>query len=104
MSEKIIKKISQNHEYELMVAKRNKTSFIFLGAVMLIYFGFIFTLAFNKPFFYEQLNGSVITVGVPIGVSVIFITMFLTIVYGTVYSKSLDEKRKQILKEVKNNG
>lgn len=102
MSERLIKKISRNENYEKMVKSRNRTSFIYLTLVILLYFGFIFTLAFNKTFFYQQLGESVITYGVPIGVGVIWGTMILTIIYGTIVSGKLDEKKAQILKEVKN--
>lgn len=61
---------------------RNRISLILTVITLVIYYGFIFLLAFNKPFFGKTISeGSSITIGMPIGIGVIVASWILTGIY-----------------------
>ena len=46
--------------------------------MMLVYYGFILLVAFNKPFLSQRLGEGVMTVGIPLGFGVIVFTVVIT--------------------------
>ena len=49
--------------------------------MMVVYYGFIMLVAFNKPFLSQKLGDGVMTVGIPIGFGVIVFTVIITAFY-----------------------
>lgn len=95
-------RIGKSLEYRAMVKWRNLASFSFLAVIIILYFGFILTIAIDKSVLYNQLSGGVITIGIPLGVGIIISTVLLSIVFTLTIGKSMDAKKKQILKEIQN--
>ncbi len=56
---------------------------------LLLYFGFVALIAFNKPFLASKLSGA-ITVGIPIAVGTIFFSWVLTGIYIRWANKKYD--------------
>ena len=46
--------------------------------MMVVYYGFILLVAFDKPFLSQQLGDGVTTIGMPIGFGVIVFTIVIT--------------------------
>jgi len=69
--------------------------------MLIIYFGFILLVAFNKEFLAGKI-GEYITIGLPIGIGVIVFAWLLTGVYiwwaNNKYDRLVKEFRNQILK------
>ena len=67
-------------------------------AGMVVYFGFILLVAFNKPFLAQKLGAGVTTVGMPLGVAVIVFTIIITWVYVRRANNEFDALNEQIVK------
>jgi uncharacterized membrane protein (DUF485 family) len=68
-------------EFRAMAEAKNRISTILTIVTLVIYFGFIFLVAFNKDFFGWKLPGTRITAGMPLGVGVIIASWILTGLY-----------------------
>ena len=82
MYSEIYKKIDADPVFHQLVKKRRSFA-LKLSAVMLgIYFAFILTIAYAPSVFGTALfEGSVTTIGIPVGVAVIFSAFILTGIY-----------------------
>jgi uncharacterized membrane protein (DUF485 family) len=64
--------IKSNPKYHELVSKRSKFAWTLSVVMLVIYYGFILIIAFDKQFMATPLwSGSVTTVGIPIGIGVI---------------------------------
>jgi len=102
MQQDIVDKVKNNPKYQELVSKR--TSFVWiLSAIMLaIYYGFILTIAFAPQVLGTKLSeGSVITIGIPIGVIIIISAFILTGIYVYRANGYFDTLTKQIKEELK---
>ena len=82
-----------------MRAKRNRLG-VFLTILMLIvYYGYIALIAFNKPFLAQPIGAGVTSVGIPIGMGVIIFTIVITGIYVRRANGEFDTLTKEILKD-----
>ena len=58
---------------------RNKI--LFTVAMLVVYYGFILLVAFDKSFLATRLGDGVTTIGMPIGLAVIVFTVIITAIY-----------------------
>ncbi|OAN54570.1 hypothetical protein A6A04_11625, partial [Paramagnetospirillum marisnigri] len=74
--------IRNNPKFAELVRKRTAFSWFLSAIILVIYFGFIAIIAFNKAWLGTPLSASgVTTVGFPIGVGVILSAIALTGIY-----------------------
>ncbi|KIM08640.1 MAG: membrane protein [Sulfurovum sp. FS08-3] len=82
MKQETIQKIINNPDYQELVKKRGSFSINLSIAMLVIYFAFILTIAFDPSLLATPLSeGSVTTVGIPIGILVIISAFVLTGIY-----------------------
>jgi uncharacterized membrane protein (DUF485 family) len=82
MSTKSVQQILEDPEFLKLVRQKNAVSLILTVVQLVIYFGFIGLIAYNKPYLATKIaDGSAITVGIPIAVGVIIVSWLLTGVY-----------------------
>jgi len=78
----IYDKIKADPEFQALIKKRQKFSLILTSVILLMYFSFILTIAYAPSLFAVPLNqDSVTTVGIPVGIGIIFFSFLLTGVY-----------------------
>jgi uncharacterized membrane protein (DUF485 family) len=69
--------------------------------MLVIYYGFILIVAFNKEFLGQPLSaGSITTVGIPIGLGVIISAFVLTGIYVRRANSEFDRMTREIKEEV----
>ena len=74
--------ILDDPEFKKLVKQKNSISTILTIVELVLYFGFIALIAYNKPFLAQKMSeGSAITIGIPIAVGVIFLSWILTGIY-----------------------
>ena len=74
--------ILDDPEFKKLVRQKNLISTVLTIVELVLYFGFIALIAYNKPFLAQKLSeGSAITIGIPIAVGVIFFSWVLTGIY-----------------------
>jgi uncharacterized membrane protein (DUF485 family) len=82
MSPKSAHQILDDPEFLKLMRQKNTISTILTIVELVLYFGFIALIAYNKPFLAQKLSdGSAITVGIPIAVGVIILSWILTGIY-----------------------
>lgn len=78
----IYDQVKADPEFVALVKRRRKFSLLLTAIILTVYFGFILTIAYAPSIFATALwKGSVTTLGIPVGVGVIFIAFILTGIY-----------------------
>mgnify|MGYP000550024017 FL=1 len=99
MSDPMVQKIQSHPKYLELRTKRNRLG-IFLTALMLIvYYGYIALIAFDKKFLAQPIGTGVTTLGIPIGMAVIVFTVIITGIYVRRANGEFDTLTKEILKD-----
>ena len=97
-----IQSILNSGKFKALVRKRVSVSVTLTIVMLLVYFGFILTIAFNKEFLATKI-GEHITIGLPIGIGIIVFAWVLTGIYtwwaNGSYDKSVRELKKQIMNQ-----
>jgi uncharacterized membrane protein (DUF485 family) len=82
MAPKTVHQILEDPEFLSLVRQKNAISIILTIVQLVLYFGFIGLVAYDKPYLGTKLStGSSITVGIPIAVGVIILSWILTGIY-----------------------
>ena len=100
MQQDLVHAIKSNPKYHELVSKRKSFATILAVVMLLIYYGFILIIAFNKAFLAQPLSaGSVTTVGIPIGLGVIISAFILTGIYVFRANSEFDRLTREIKEE-----
>jgi uncharacterized membrane protein (DUF485 family) len=95
-----VKEILNSEEFKNLVKKRLMVSLSLTAIMLVVYFGFILSIAFYKEFLSIKI-GEHITLGLPIGIGIIIFAWILTGVYtrwaNQKYDKSVRKLRNEIL-------
>lgn len=103
MNKELVDKIKANPDYQKLVTKRSGFAIKLSIAMLVVYFTFILTIAFNPSALGTPLSAdSVTTIGIPIGIAIILFAIILTGIYTKRANGEFDNlsnKIKQSLKE-----
>ncbi len=99
MSDSIVAKIQANPKYHALRRKRNAFGWTLSVLMLLVYFGYIALIAFNKPFLAQPIGNGVTTLGIPIGMGVIIFTILITGLYVRRANSEYDDLTAEILQE-----
>jgi uncharacterized membrane protein (DUF485 family) len=100
MSELSSNKIQSNPKYHKLVAQRDSLAWTLSALVLIMYFGFILLVAFGADFITQPIaEGSVIPIGMPLGVGVIFFSCVLTGIYVYRANTTFDTLIHEIIQE-----
>jgi len=97
----VSRKIAHDPKFHELVRKRTSFAWTLSAIMMVIYFGFIFLIAYGKSFLGMSLAGGVITIGLPIGVCVILSAIVLTGIYVRRANGEFDELNRQIIEDAR---
>ncbi|HPI60714.1 DUF485 domain-containing protein [Zoogloea sp.] len=92
-------RIRANPKYQELVSKRNSYGWIMTALMMIVYYGYILLVAFNKDFLAQKTGAGVMSVGIPIGVGVILFTIIITGIYIRRANTEFDDLKAQVIKE-----
>ena len=81
MSDPVVTKIQSNPKYLELRRKRNRFGWWLTALMMVVYYGYIALIAFDKPFLAQPIGAGVTTIGIPIGLGVIIFTVAITGIY-----------------------
>ena len=99
MSDSIAAKIEANPKYHELRRKRNVFGWSLTVMMLVVYFGYIALIAFNKPFLAQPIGSGVTTIGIPIGLGVIIFTIVITGIYVRRANGEYDRLTAEILEE-----
>jgi uncharacterized membrane protein (DUF485 family) len=100
MAQETWERIRSNPKFQAFVSKRNNYSIVMSILMIIAYYGYILLVAFDKPFLAKKLSeGTVMSIGIPMGVGVILITIVLTWIYVRRANTEFDAEAEAIIKE-----
>lgn len=99
MENDLAKKIAANPKYQKLVGTRSSFGWILTAIMMVVYYGYIAIIAFNKEVLAARLGEGVMTVGIPVGLGVIFFTVLITGFYVRRANSEFDQLTREIVEE-----
>ncbi|OQW90984.1 MAG: hypothetical protein BWK79_18155 [Beggiatoa sp. IS2] len=105
MEQGIVAKVRNNPKYQQLVKKRSAFAWTLSAIICLIYYGFILVIAFKEKIGNvlgtPLSEGSITTIGIPIGVLVILSAFLLTGIYVWRANSEFDRLTREIKDEVR---
>lgn len=93
-------RLRDNPKFKKLVGTRNTYSIGMTIAMMVVYFGFILLVAFNKEFLAQKVGAGLVTsIGIPIGVAVLLFTIIITGLYVRRSNTEFDSLKEDLIKE-----
>ena len=100
MTDPVVEKIQRHPKYQELRARRNPLGIVLTILMLVVYFGYISLIAFNKPFLAQPIGAGVTSLGVPIGMGVIVFTIAITVFYVRIANNKFDALTEEIMKDV----
>ena len=101
MQDDIVQKIKSDPNYHQLVRVRSRFGWWLTASVMVVYYGYILLIAFDKEFLASKTGTGVMTWGMPIGLFVILFTVLVTGIYVRRANKQFDDLTNAIHQRVK---
>jgi len=98
MEDDVVQRIVNNPQYQELKVKRSRFGWWLTLAMMVVYYGFILLVAFDKEFLAQKLGSGVMTLGIPIGFGVIVFTVVITAIYVRRANSEFDQLTAAITK------
>ena len=99
MSDPVIAKIQSHPKYQELRSKRNSFGWLLTILMLVVYYGYIALIAFDKSFLAKPLGNGVTTLGIPLGMGVIIFTIVITGIYVQRANNEYDALTAEILKD-----
>lgn len=99
MSDSIVAKIQANPRYRELKRKRDVFGWTLAVLMLVVYYGYVGLIAFDKELLAQRLGSGVTTLGIPIALFVILFTVAITLFYIRRANNEFDRLTAQILKE-----
>jgi len=100
MQDDLIQRVVSHPKYQELKAKRSSFGWTLTWAMMIVYYGFIGLIAFDKSFLAQKMGSGVTTIGIPIGFGVIVFTVIITAIYVRRANNEYDDLTAEITKAV----
>jgi uncharacterized membrane protein (DUF485 family) len=100
MEEDLVQKIKANPKYQKLVAMRSRFGWTLAVMMLVVFYGYILLIAFDKELLAQKIGSGVMTWGIPIGLFVIVFTVVITGVYVQRANQVFDNLTAEIRKEV----
>ena len=99
MIDPMVARIEANPNYQALKRKRNGLGWLLTVLMLLVYYGFIGLIAFDKEFLAKPIGAGVTTLGIPIAFGVIVFTIIITGLYVRRANGEYDRLTADILKD-----
>ena len=101
LSKEAIEHIKHNPKYQTLVAKRSRFAWTLSIIMLVVYYAFILTIAFDPGLLGTPLNeGEVMTVGIPVGIAIIVVAFALTGIYVRRANGEFDDLSREVKAEL----
>ena len=100
MSGDVVSRVKANPKFAELIAKRNKYSWTLAILMLVIYYGFILLVAFDKQFLAIKI-GATITLAFPIGLGVILAAIIITGLYVLRANNVYDPMTRSIVEDAR---
>lgn len=100
MSDPIVDKIQSHPKYKELRAKRNPLGVTLTILMLIVYYGYVGLIAFDKELLARPIGEGVTTLGIPLGIGVILFTIAITVYYVYMANNKFDAMTEDLLKDV----
>lgn len=101
MNKELVDRIKNNPKYTELITKRSSFAAKLAIFVLVVYYGFVLLIAFNKEFFATKIGDGVMTIGWPIGAAIIVLAFITTLIYVIRANGEFEELEMAIKNDVK---
>ena len=98
-ADSVVERIQRNPKYLELKSKRNRFGWTLAILMLIVYYGYIGLIAFDKAFLAQPMGGGVTTIGIPIGMAVIVFTVVITGIYVQRANSEYVRLTREILEE-----
>ena len=99
MNDPVVARIEANPKYHELKRKRGSFGWLLTFLMLLVYYGYIGLIAFDKDLLARPLGAGVTTLGIPIGLGVIAFTVIITGLYVRRANDEYDRLTAEILED-----
>ncbi|KMZ13688.1 putative membrane protein, clustering with ActP [Candidatus Burkholderia humilis] len=99
MDSKVVEKIKASAAYRELVQKRSRLGWTLTALVLIVYYGYVLLIAFDKDLLASKMGACMMTWGMPIGLFVIVFTVVITGLYVRHANSTYDDLTDQIKRE-----
>ncbi|MFG1319018.1 DUF485 domain-containing protein [Xanthobacter autotrophicus] len=100
MDASLAARIAADPNYQKLKATRSRFGWTLTFAMLVVYYGFILLIAFDKAVLAARIGSGVMTWGIPIGFGVIVFTILITAVYVRRANSEFDDLSEKIKQQV----
>lgn len=91
MEEDLVQRIKADPNYQQLTSSRSTYSWTLAALMLVVYYGYILLIAFNKELLSAKTGAGVMTWGIPIGLFVIVFTVVITGIYVRRANSAFDD-------------
>lgn len=99
MREDLAERIASDPEYVELKSRRARFGWMLTILMLIVYYGFILLVAFDKALLARPIGDYVTTWGMPVGLAVIVFTIVITGIYVRRANGEFDERTERIVRE-----
>lgn len=96
MEQNIAERIAANPTYQRLKNTRSRFGWTLTLAMLVVYYGYILLIAFDKDLLAARIGEGAMTWGIPIGFGVIIFTIIITGIYVRRANREFDELNDRI--------
>jgi uncharacterized membrane protein (DUF485 family) len=99
METPLTERISADPNYQALKSRRSSFGWSLTIAMLVVYYGFILLIAFQKGLLAARIGDNVMTWGIPIGFGVIIFTILITGIYVRRANSEFDDLSEKVKRE-----
>ncbi|TPE46838.1 DUF485 domain-containing protein [Amaricoccus solimangrovi] len=99
MEASLAERIAADPNYQKLKSERSRFGWTLTIAMLVVYYGFVLLIAFDKDVLAARMGSGVMTWGIPIGFGVIIFTILVTGIYVRRANSEFDELSEKIKRE-----
>ena len=99
MSDPMVERIQRNPKYQQLKRTRSRYGWTLAILMLVVYYGYIGLIAFDKEFLAKPMGAGVTTIGIPIGMAVIVFSIVITGLYVRRANGEFDRLTREIIEE-----
>lgn len=100
MTKEQIEQVKNNPKYQKLVSERSRFAWTLSIVMLVVYYAFIMTIAFSPETLGTKIGSGVMTLGIPVGIAIIFISFILAGIYVRRANGEFDQLTKEIREEL----
>ena len=98
-TEPVVERIQRNPKYQQLKRTRSRYGWTLAILMLIVYYGYIALIAFDKEFLAKPMGAGVTTIGIPIGMAVIVFSIVITGLYVRRANSEFDALTREIIEE-----